>query len=357
MSDSGNKTEQATPKRRRETRQKGQVARSVEIGAAVNMIAGFGALALTGGFIWGQSRRVFEQTLGAISAGPLDEAGIFAFLQSVGIKTVVAMLPVLAVVAIMAVAANYLQVGYEITTEAIQPKWEKLNPVEGFKKFFNSTAWIELAKSLVKIGLAGTLVWVTLRERLPEIVGLANVPLVAGLTEVGSLLTAIIVRLCLLFVLVGIADYAWQKYQFERRIKMSKQEVKDEYRQNEGDPLVKSKRRAKHRKLAMSRMAAEVARADVVTTNPTHYAVALKYDQFRMRAPRVVAKGENLWAKLIIRIARKHMVPVIENKPVARALYKHVEVGQEIPPMLYRAVAELLAALYKLRARGRRGMA
>jgi flagellar biosynthetic protein FlhB len=353
MADDASRTEPSTSKKQRETRDKGEVARSTEISAGTNLIAGLASTLVLGSYLWVQSRRVFLETFRTLEQAPLTDTGIIAFLQSTGVTTLLTMLPVMGVVVLLTVAVNYMQIGFRIAPAVIQPKFDKINPMNGVKRLFSIQSWAELLKASIKLTIASVLVWGAVSHSLPRLVLLLHSSLAAGLAESAALISAVAWRLCVFFALVGIADYAWQRFQFQKKQRMTKQEVRDEFRQTEGDQTIKSRRRAKHRRLAMTRMAAEVARADVVTTNPTHYAVALRYDQHHMRAPKVVAKGERLWAKLIVRLARKHQIPVIENKPVARALYRYVEVGQEIPPTLYRAVAELLAALYKLKARRR----
>jgi flagellar biosynthetic protein FlhB len=236
----------------------------------------------------------------------------------------------------------------------LTPKWERLDPVKGVQRIISWRGTLELLKALVKITVTSVLVWSVLTKRMPEIMALTGAPVLAQLHSAGRLLAELGGKIGVFFLGLGVLDLLWQRYDFEKKLRMSKQEVRDELRQTEGDPLVKYKRRARHRKLAATRVAAEVARADVVTTNPTRYAVALRYDARRMKAPRVVAKGRELWAKLIVRVARRHGVPVIPNPPLARALYAQVEVGREVPAALYRAVAEILAAIYRMRNRLRR---
>ncbi|MCD4813486.1 flagellar biosynthesis protein FlhB [bacterium] len=346
-----NKTEPCTPKKRSQARDRGEVARSMELGAAMNMIVGLSVVFVLGGYIFGQFSNLLHEMLNTLEKVPLNQASVVEVMRLAGGKVVMILLPIMAAIMVAMTIINFIQVGFKITPQAMQPKFSKLSPINGVKKIFGMRGWIELVKSVVKIGIVSVIVWFTVKEHLPIMVAHIGSPLKQSLPAATKLFWDVIWRLGMFFFVVGIADYVWQKYEFERKMRMTKQEVKDEYRQAEGDQKIKSSRRAKHRRLAQSRMAAEVAKADVVTTNPTHYAVALRYDQFKMRAPKVVAKGERLWAKMIIRIARKHQVPVIENKLVTRAMYHNVEIGREVPPKLYRAVAEVLAALYKLRSK------
>jgi len=348
-----NKTEPCTPKKRQEARERGEVARSMEMNAAVNLLVGLSSAFFMGSYLFRQVHGLMYQMFQTLEQVPYTQASMIELIRTAGYKALMLIVPVMMAILVAALLVNYSQVGFMVTPKAIQVKFSKLNPLNGCKRIFSMRGWAELVKSIIKICFVALIVWMTVKSYLPQMVQLVGAPLKSSLLEVGHLLWSVIWRLGIFFLLVGIFDLVWQRYEFERKMRMTKQEVKDEYRQAEGDSQIKSLRRSKHRRLAQSRMAAEVAKADVVTTNPTHYAVALRYDQLRMRAPKVVAKGERLWAKLIVRIARQHQVPVIENKAVTRALYHLVEVGQEIPPKLYRAVAEVLAALYKIRARRR----
>lgn len=346
-----NRTESATPKKLREARNKGEVARSIEISAGVNMLVGLTVVSASMGHVFHQVKLLMQDTYSQFSLVPISINNMTGIMRHTVSKLFVITIPVLFFIILSVVLANYLQTGFKITPEAIKPKLSKINPINGFKRLFSMRGIIELLKAAIKIIFVIIIVWGVLKARLPESLLMLSAPFKHNLISVGRMIWEVIWKLGLFFMLVGALDYIWQAYDFKKRQRMTKQEVRDEYKQQEGDGQIKSKRKSKHRKMMMTRIAAEVARADVVTTNPTHYAVALRYDQQRMRAPRVVAKGENNWAKIIRRLALKHRVPVIENKPVTRAIYHNVEVGQEIPPMLYKAVAEILAALFKMRAR------
>jgi flagellar biosynthetic protein FlhB len=347
------KTESATPKKRREARAQGQVARSQELASSVNLMVGVSMLFITGTYICHQLKNYACQVFAQMSSAPGEFKEIMPFLNQAGITVLTTVAPVLAALFAASLLINYAQVGLEFSGDALKPNTNRLNPLNGVKRIVSMRGWVELIKASIKIILSGAIAWGVFSRRLPELTVTTQAPLVAGLNHAGDMLWEMAWKVGLFFLILGAADWAWQKYEYEQNIKMTKQEVRDEYRQTEGDPAMKSKRRSKHRRLVMSRMAAEVARADVVTVNPTHYAVALRYDAPRMRAPKVVAKGQDYWAKRIVAVARLHHIPIIQNKAVTRALYKQVEIGQPIPPALYRAVAEILAALYRLRARRR----
>jgi flagellar biosynthetic protein FlhB len=350
MADPG-KTESATPKKRYEARMRGEVARSADLSSSGNLIVGISALGMFGVYLSGQLKLITVKTFSLFAVTSGEPAEMMRILTQTGIAALSVIAPILAAVLGASLIVNYLQVGFAISSQALTPKVERLNPLNGFKRIFSSNGTVELIKAFFKVIISGSIAWSVFSARLPEMIQSSNAPLKAGIHVAGSMLWEMAWKVGAFFLLLGLGDFFWQRYSYEQNLKMTKQEVRDEYRQAEGDPQVKSKRRARHRRLVQTRMAAEVARADVVTTNPTHYAVALRYDGKRMRAPKMVAKGQDYWAKRIVAVARKHHVPIIENKIVTRAMYKLVEVGQEIPPTLYRAVAEILAALYKLRAR------
>lgn len=346
-----NRTEPGTPKKRRETRDRGEVARSMELSASLNLMSGLAGLCLAGAFMYRQLGGFMHKVFGHLASPPAGVPEQQRLLSETLWQAVLALLPVLAAILAVTVLTNYLQIGFYITTQAVMPKLAKINPVNGIKRLVSARGAIELLKAVIKISLTGLIVWWALIKHMPDLISLTGAPLANQLAAAGKLLLDVAFKLGGFFVILGAFDYVWQRYDFEQKLRMTKQEVRDEYRQTEGDPQVKSKMKARHRRLLQTRTAAEVARADVVTTNPTHYAVALRYDYRRMPAPKVVAKGQRLWAKLIVRIARQHQVPVVENKPLTRSLYQTVEVGQEVPPHLYRAVAELMAMIYKMRKR------
>lgn len=346
-----NRTEPSTPKKRKDTREKGEVARSLEMSAAANILAGLVATLGSLPLVYRLCREFFIETMHRIEQSSAEEFNLMLPLMHAAVQSLAAALPVLLVILVATLAVNYGQIGFKIATSAIAPKMERINPMNGWKRIFGMRGLQELLKGAVKITFSGIIVYFTLRPLLPVFEAQMGASLGLSLRTLAGLLWGLVWKLGALFLGLGVMDYAWQRYEFEKKLKMTRQEIRDEYRETEGDMLLRSRRRSQHRKWTRSRMAAEVARADVVTTNPTHYAVALRYDSRKMKAPKVVAKGQRLWAKLIVRIARKHHVPVMENKPLTRALYHSVEIGQEVPPVLYRTVAELLATLYKLRAR------
>ncbi|MBI4715206.1 MAG: flagellar biosynthesis protein FlhB [Nitrospirae bacterium] len=345
------KTEQATPRRRQEAREKGQVARSREIPSVAVLAAGTGALyvllpSLAGG-ISDLTREVFlaGETL------RLDADTLYPFLLQIVTRTAVMILPLMGIVAAAGAAANVFQFGILFSGQALKPQASRISPIKGFKRIFSLHSLVELVKSLLKIAVVGGVAYFLIRGEIGLLPSLVDM----GVFQIVEYLTHLIFKLLLwtivvLLFLAGL-DFAFQKWEHERSLRMSKEEIREEHKRTEGDPMIKARIRALQREMARKRMMAAVPKADVVVTNPTHLAVALAYVHGKMRAPKVVAKGAGVLAAKIKAVAREHGVAVVEDKPLARILYKTVEIGQEIPAQLYKAVAEVLAYVYRLRKR------
>ncbi|MDR1048900.1 MAG: EscU/YscU/HrcU family type III secretion system export apparatus switch protein, partial [Synergistaceae bacterium] len=253
------------------------------------------------------------------------------------------------VIVVIVVAVTIYQVGWVISFQPFKFNLSRMNPIAGMKKIISMRSLVELLKGFVKASLFAFVIYVALRDKLPTVVRAMQFPMEEGLLTLWDMLWDLSMRLAMMFLVIGLIDYGYQKWDFEKSIRMSKQEIKDEYRQMEGDPHVKRKIRQKQRELAQKRMMTSVPKADVVITNPTTLAIALLYDRQVMAAPQVVAKGRGFIAVKIREIAEENGVPVMENRPLAWALYEAVEVGDEVPENLYRGVAEILAMVYKLR--------
>ncbi len=345
----GERTERATPRRRQKALEQGQVALSQEVNSALVLLAGF-AMLLVGirfmGEVLGEnSRYLFRQCYLFALDNP------FALRQIAGANMAImfeALAPVLIGIVVVGLLANIMQVGWHINPQSLAFRWENINPINGLKQVFSRTALFELVKNLVKIVLISALAWWTIQALGPRLMSISLLP-TAGAARAGwQAIAGLVFRLIAFLAVLAVLDWAYQRWRYEESLKMSRQEVKDEYKDIEGDPQLKARIRALQLEAMRKRMLAEVPRADVVVTNPTHYAVALKYEQGDL-APRVVAKGKDLLAQTIKRIARQHRVPVIENRPLARALHREVEVGAFIPDVLYQAVAEVLAYVYRLK--------
>ncbi len=344
------RTEQPTPKRRREAREKGRIARSRDLSAALVLGTALWLLAFWTPWAAGQSQAVLRFWLGGLQPGLVHAADLPTLFLRVSQALARLLAPVLLGLLLASLAANYVQGGWLFSGRRLIPDFSRLQFLSGLKRLFSGPSLMELAKALAKVGVIGGIAYLSLRAawpRLPELVLQEPARLAAFLQATGI---GVAWRILLALLALGALDYLYQRYRFEKNLKMTKQEVKEEMRQVEGDPRVKARMRSLMRQLAAKRMMADVPKADVVITNPTHVAVALHYDGATMVAPRVVAKGQGFVALKIMALAQESGVPTVQNVELARSLYKVVEVGEFIPTALYRAVAEVLAYVYSLRA-------
>jgi flagellar biosynthetic protein FlhB len=347
------KTEEATPKRREDARLEGQVARSMELNSAAVLMAaslvfflgGRKLLEGLGGLVREAMIQAPRQSLEVVDAIRLVDDSAMAVVRL--------SLPFLATVLALGLMASVAQVGFQFSAKPLMPKLDKLNPIKGIQQMFSARSAVELAKSIAKVSLMGWLCWLLLQAELTGLLPLVYATPGAILGHVGGIVLKLLAAALALQLALGAADLLFQRWDTARKLRMSVQEIKEERRQTEGDPLVKSRLRSLQHEAAYNTMLKEVVKADVVVTNPTHLAVAIKYDPDHMNAPTVVAKGARLVAQRIRELAREHGVPVVENKPMARTLFKACEVGMEIPGELYRAVAELLAFVYRLGGRAK----
>jgi flagellar biosynthesis protein FlhB len=345
------RTEQASPKRREEARKHGQVARSPEVASAAILLA---CAVLFYFFSGGMVERMMDLTrwtLRDCGTTPINLNNIDVLLWTWSWRLFLIMAPLFLTVVIAGFLANYLQFGFVFSWEALAPKFEKIDPIKGFQKFISLRSLVELVKSLLKMAIVAGIVWFNLRDELDNLIPLMDESLWGILIYTGKVTFRIMITTCWALIVLALLDYLYQRWEHEKSLRMSRQEVKDEFKQTEGDPIVKARIRRIQREVARKRMMANVPKADVVITNPTHLAVAIRYDPDKMYAPIVVAKGAGYVAEKIREIAGAHGVPVIENKPVAQLLYKTVDVDRAIPEDLYRAVAEILAYVYGLKER------
>jgi len=351
MASHEDRTEQPTQRRREEARKRGQVARSPDLASAVTFTVCLyvlrAALSFSGRIIASLVSRS-AQYLGSLGAVDLTEAGAHTlFVNGTG-ALLLAAAPVALAAAAAGMGVNLAQVGLLLTPQALAPQLSRVDPIGGLGRLFSKQALLEMLKAVAKVLVIGYFAYQAIRARVPALLMTAYMDLGEGLRTAGDAAMYVAGRMVIPLVAIGAVDYVVRRRQLQRELRMTKQEVKEELKQQEGDPLVRSRIRQRQRQLAMRRMMEDVRLADVVVTNPTHYAVALKYDREKMRAPHVVAKGQRIIAQKIREIAAQAGVPIVENPLVAQALFKSVEVGQEIPPDLYRAVAQILAFVYKL---------
>ncbi len=356
MADGEEKSFPATPKRRADARKRGQVARSAEFGAAATLLAVVSALHVllpgaggTGFLRDVQSAFRFNPHASEFTFETVHQWQVTGLLWSGRI-----LLPVAGLALTLALVSGIGQVGFAVTPEALSPKWERLNPAAGFKRLVSLRGTVEAVKGLLKMGLVAGICWSALRNGVQsgELLALMRAPLTETVAVVGGLLWTIGLRVSVVLLILAVADYAYQKYDFEKSLKMSLSEIKQENKQSDGDPQIKARVRRLQREMSKKRMMADVPTADVVVTNPTHFAVALKYER-GSPAPKVVAKGQDELAAVIRETAREHKVPLVENKPLARTLYATVDVGRDIPPDLFEAVAQVLAFVYRTHGRRR----
>jgi len=342
----GEKTEPATPHKRQEARKKGQVFKSNDLNSAVIILAVFSVIYFGFSYMLETLRDFIKEFIIAKSVVEITPAVVNAvFLEALNVSIKITW-PILAVALVVGVASNLLQVGFIFSSEPLGLKLERLNPVEGFKRIFSKRAMVELLKSLFKLSMTAYIVYqicIKYQQVFPAMMDME----VNQMTQIMiKIIFEMAMKIGVALLALGVVDYLYQRWEHENTLKMSKHEVKEEYKQMEGHPQLKSRQKQKQREMSMSRMMSEVPKADVVITNPTHFAVALKYVAEQMNAPVVVAKGQNLVALRIKEIARENKVEIVEERELARELFYFCDLGMAIPESLYQAVAQVLAFVY-----------
>ncbi len=353
----GEKTEEPTGKKLNDARKEGQVAKSKEIANAFGMLALFLILKVYVGTIGTRFIEAFHVVYGQIPElvkmynGDISKVSMIVLIRSMMMRLLTIIAPVLLIGVMVAVICDIVQVKWAPTTKPLKPKFGKLSPVKGFGRIFSPNSLVELLKSILKLVIIGYVVYSYLKDRIGQIYILYDITLNQAIGLIGDITINLGIRIATVYMIIAFLDYAYQKWKFHQDMKMTKQEVKDEYKNQEGDPQVKAKQKQRMREASMRRMMSHLPEADVVITNPTHYAVAIKYDPEKYDAPYVLAKGEDYLAQRIKDVAKEHEIEIVENKPLARMLYANVEVGALIPPELYQAVAEVLAFVYHLKGK------
>ena len=344
------KTEKATPRRRQDARKKGQVAQSKEISSVLILMTIMGIFYFAGSWIFYNLSGIFTGiygNIGTLSLNNATEADLF--LHTVFEYLISILIPIFLPIVVAAVVANIAQVGFEMHGQPLQPKLSKLNPISGMKKIVSLKSMVELVKSMFKIVIVGGVAYVIVEKEMHYFPSLMQQSVVDILLFIASVTFKIFFFVCLVLIFLAALDYVYQRWQHEKSLKMTKQEVQDERKQTEGDPTIKARIRSIQLEMAQRRMMEAIPEADVVITNPTHLALAIKFDAKEMIAPTVLAKGSGFIAERIKEVAREHNVPIVEDKPLAQAMFKLVEIGDFIPIELYRAVAEVLAYVYRLK--------
>ena len=349
----GEKTEPATDKKLKDAREEGKVAKSKELTAAFDLIVLFLVLKIFISYVGGSLLDIFDFVYSGmpdfveINEAKLTTFAISSYLFNIILKWILIVLPFFLLGVAITILISIFQVGWKISTKPMKPKLEKFNPINGFKRIFSKNSLFELVKSIVKIGVIAYVAYSSVINNRNDLFLLYDIPLNQAITLIGSIIINTGLKISLVYLVVGFADYAYQKHKFNEDMKMTKQEVKDEYKNSEGDPQIKGKQKQRMREASQRRMMQDVPKADVVITNPTHLAIALKYDAKESEAPVVVAKGEDYVALKIREVAKENNIAIVENKPLARMLFSNADIGSEIPPELYQSVAEILAMIYK----------
>ena len=349
----GEKTEPATDKKLRDARDEGKVAKSKELTAAFDLIVLFLVLKVFMSFVGekllGFFSYIYNRMPDFLNETQKDMSSVTVrnFMNDIILQFLLTCLPFFIFGVVVTILVSIVQVGWKVTTKPMAPKLDKFNPINGFKRIFSKDAIFELIKSVLKIGVILYMAYSSIKSHQNDIFILYELPLKRAVALVGDIIINTGLKISIVYLIVGIVDYIYNKHKFNEDMKMTKQEVKDEFKNTEGDPAIKGQQRKRMQEASQRRMMQDVPKADVVITNPTHFAVAIKYDADTNQAPVVTAKGQDYVAMKIKEIARDNNIRIVENKPLARMLFHNVELGAEIPPELYQSVAEILAMIYK----------
>lgn len=345
------RTEPATPKRREEARNKGQIAQSREVNTVFVLLSSLTVFYFLGKGMVINIQNLLYTLLKSSGRKEFVAEDFCSYMTFISGKLLIILLPLFAVVIISGILAQIIQVGFLATLEPLKPSFSKINPMSGFKRLFSKKSIETLVKSVLKIFGLALCAYFAVKDEFSNISSMVNFEASELVIYAGEISFRIFKYTIGLLIVIAAADYLFIKKEYEDELKMTKEEIKQEFKQREGDPLIKSRIRSIQRELARKRMMEDVPKADVVITNPTHIAVALLYEPVKSGAPRIVAKGQGYMAERIKEIARRSSVPIVENKPLARTLFKLADVGMEVPPSLYKSVAEVLAYLYRLRGK------
>lgn len=345
----GEKTEKATPKKRLDSRKKGQVLKSQDVTSAIVLLTVFLFLFFIAGFTGDRFFMFFKQAfIDYVPVTHLDADKAMLIYSEVLVQMAFILLPIMLAAVAAGLAGNLFQIGFLITAEPLKFDLKKIDPIKGLKRIFSIKAIIELMKSVLKISFIGATTVIILMSNIDKVLALAFKSPWDVMTTVAKLAAIMGITAAFVLLFISILDFFYQKYDYEKNLRMSKQDIKDEHKNVEGDPIIKSRIKQRQREMAMRRMMQEIPNADVVITNPTHYAIALKYDDENMDAPIVVAKGVDFVAQKIKMIAKEHDIVMVENRPLARAMYDDLEIGGRIPDEFFKAVAEILAYVYRI---------
>lgn len=351
----GEKTEPATQKKLDDARKEGKVAKSKELTSAFMLIALFLILKIFISYIGENLVNIFSIVYrrigGYVNPGEFGftSQAVAAFTMQMLIQILLSVWPFFLIGVVIAILVSIVQVGWKVSAKPMEPKLSKFNPINGFKRIFSKESLFNLVMAIIKIVLIALIAYFSVRDKANDLFILYEISLKQAISLVGEIILDTGLKISLVYLIVGLVDFIYQKRKFSEDMKMTKQEVKDEYKNTEGDPQIKGRQRRKMQEASQRRMMQDVPKADVVITNPTHFAVALKYDANTGKAPVLLAKGEDYVALKIKEVAKENHVEIVENKPLARMIYHNVDIGAEIPPELYQAVAEVLATVYRMK--------
>jgi len=345
----GEKTEKATPRKKEKAREEGQVAKSNEITTTFMLVIMFASIKILGPDIIDRTIKLTEELANLFGTSEITPEFAKSLMQYILVESAFMIVPLCMISFVVAFLANVFQVGWKPNMKPLQPKLSNISPISGLKRMFSLKTVVELIKSIIKIGIIMLIVYFSLREYENLIFLFYELPVLETYALIMGISLDLGIRIGAFFMLVAIIDFIYQKFSLAKKLKMSKQEIKDEYKLSEGNPEIKSKIKQRMREASMRRMMQDLPKADVVITNPTHFAVAIKYDEQTFGAPYVLAKGADIMAGRIKAKASELNIQIVENKPLARTLYYTVEIGDEVPPELYQTVAEVLAFVYNLK--------
>jgi flagellar biosynthesis protein FlhB len=344
----GEKTEKATPKKRRDTRKKGQVAKSQDVNTAVLLFIVFISFLFIGNYLLNIFINVYRTSFTEFINWDVTIENIEIVMLHSVLEGAKALAPIMGIAILAGFLANYMQIGFLFSTEPLKFNLKKIDPIQGAKRIFSVRALVELVKSILKIIVIGTVTFFVLWLNKDDMMLMALKDVESSLSFFSKITVTMGLSASIALLAIAVLDYMYQRYDYEKNIRMSKQDIRDEYKNMEGDPKIKGKIKERQRQMAMRRMMSEIPTADVVITNPTHYAVAIKYDESKYEAPYVVAKGVDYIAFKIREIAKHHNIMIVENRPLARGIYAKVEIGEVIHEEFFQGVAEVLAYVYRM---------
>lgn len=349
MKSTEEKTEAATPKQKKEALDKGQVAKSPDINSALILLSGVLLMLFLGGSMIIQMKDTMGMVCKNLFYEDFDADTFVSLLMDISIKNLKGVLPILGGFMVVGLIASYSQVGIIFSRKALIPDFKRLNPITGAQKLISKRSLIKTAMALVKLSIMGGIAYISIKNDLEPLMELVSMRTEAIFSSASGLIFGITLKIAIILLILALLDYMYQRWQHSKDLMMTRNEVKQESRQTDGDPLIKSRIRSVQREMSKKRMMQAIPEADVVVTNPTHYAVALKYDAATMDAPKVIGKGVDLIALKIREIAKKHDIPIVEDRILARVLYSTIEIDGDVPPKLYQAVAKVLSYVYQLR--------